>query len=212
MADLAQGLPFYTHMLARESALNAVMNYRTHITMGDLEVAIREAVTTHGETNLTLYNDAVTAPRGKYFKPVLLACALAEKDEKGFFYATNIVEPLRAITGKPLEIPAFAQHLKDFLRGQRPNFETRRSTVPIPKAVNGSLCDSPWTRRQIDTGIATHSTVRDFDRTRAAFSATVFRSAIRGRALSGGALLLAYRDHIVTNTTTSLKTGVPDGI
>jgi ATP-dependent 26S proteasome regulatory subunit len=85
MADLAQGLPFYTHMLARESGLTAVMNKRTNITMEDLEVGIREAVTTHGETNLTTYNDAVTAPRGKYFKPVLLACALAEKDEKGFF-------------------------------------------------------------------------------------------------------------------------------
>jgi Cdc6-like AAA superfamily ATPase len=106
MADYAQGLPFYTHMLARESALSAVMSGRTHITMEDLEVGIREAVTTHGETNLTSYNDAVTAPRGKYFKPVLLACALAETDEKGFFYATNIVPPLELITGKQLGIPA----------------------------------------------------------------------------------------------------------
>jgi GTPase SAR1 family protein len=123
MADYAQGLPFYTHMLAREAALSAVMSGRSHITMDDLEVGIREAVTTHGETNLTSYNDAVTAPRGKYFKPVLLACALAETDEKGFFYATNIVPPLELITGKQLGIPAFSQHLKDFSETRGPILE-----------------------------------------------------------------------------------------
>ena len=79
MADLAQGLPFYTHMLARESALNAVMNGRTNITMEDLEAGIREAVTTHGETNLTTYNDAVTAPRGKYSNPFFSLVHLRKK-------------------------------------------------------------------------------------------------------------------------------------
>jgi len=54
--------------------------------MEDLGVAIHETVDVHGETNLTAYNNAVTAPRGKYFKPVLLACALAEKDEKLIHY------------------------------------------------------------------------------------------------------------------------------
>ena len=99
------------------------MSGRTYITMEDLNVGIREAVTTHGETNLTSYNDAVTAPRGKYFKPVLLACALAETDEKGFFYATNIVPPLELITGKKLGIPAFSQHLKDFSETRGPILE-----------------------------------------------------------------------------------------
>jgi hypothetical protein len=137
MADLSQGLPFYTHMLARESALNAVMNERTNITMEDLEVGIREAVTTHGETNLTTYNDAVTAPRGKYFKPVLLACALAEKDEKGFFYASNLVQPLQLITGKPLEIPAFSQHLKDFSETRGPILEREGRRYRFRKPLMG---------------------------------------------------------------------------
>jgi AAA domain-containing protein len=137
MADLAQGLPFYTHMLARESSLNAVMSERGKITMQDLEVGIREAVTTHGETNLTTYNEAVTAPRGKYFKPVLLACALAEKDEKGFFYASNIVAPLQLITGKPLDIPAFAQHLKDFSESRGPILEREGRRYRFRKPLMG---------------------------------------------------------------------------
>ena len=134
---LAQGLPFYTHMLARESALNAVIDKRTNITMDDLEVGIRESVTTHGETNLTTYNDAVTAPRGKYFKPVLLACALAEKDEKGFFYATDVVQPLQLITAKPLDIPAFSQHLKDFSETRGPILEREGRRYRFRKPLMG---------------------------------------------------------------------------
>jgi hypothetical protein len=67
---------------------------------------------------------AVSAPRGKNFKPVLLACALASKDEHGFFYAKNVTHPLRLITCKNYDIPAFARHLKAFsstLRG--PSFQ-----------------------------------------------------------------------------------------
>jgi hypothetical protein len=123
VADYSQGLPFYTHLLAREAALNAVRYDRTNITMEDMEAAIREAVDSQLETSLTLYNKAVTAPRGIYFKPVLLACALARKDEKGFFYATNVVEPLEGIIGKTYGIPQFALHLKDFSEKRGPILE-----------------------------------------------------------------------------------------
>lgn len=43
MADLSQGLPFYTHMLAREFALNAVVDERTNITIGHAAVKARLA-------------------------------------------------------------------------------------------------------------------------------------------------------------------------
>jgi hypothetical protein len=91
MADLAKGLPSYTHLLARESCLYVVQS-RTYVTMDDLKAGISKSVDGHLASLLTLYNKAVTAPRGIYFKPVLLACALAAKDERGFFYANDIVE------------------------------------------------------------------------------------------------------------------------
>jgi hypothetical protein len=91
--------------------------------MENLEGAIRESVNSQLETNLTVYNNAVTAPRGKYFKPVLLACALAPKDDKGYFYATNVTEPLGIITEKKYGIPAFAQHLRDFSESRGPVLE-----------------------------------------------------------------------------------------
>jgi hypothetical protein len=123
IADYSQGLPYYTHLLAREAASNAVQMDRLIIKTEDLGAAIKEAVDGHLGTNLTLYNKATTAARGIYFKPVLLACALAPKDEKGFFYAKDIVEPLRIIAQKEIGIEQFAQHLRDFSTTRGPILE-----------------------------------------------------------------------------------------
>ena len=126
IADYSQGLPFYTHLLARESAYHAVRSDRTHIDMSDLEDAIKEAVNIQLETNLTEYNRAVSAPRGKNFKPVLLACALANKDEQQWFYAKDVIKPVRLITSKPYDVPAFAKHLKAFCDQKRGSILERR--------------------------------------------------------------------------------------
>ena len=123
LADYSQGLPTYTHLLARESAICAVRDGRTHITLEDLRDAIKESVDNQLGTHLTAYMEAVSAPRAKYFKPVLLACALAKKDERGFFYATNVTEPFRTITGKDYKIPAFAKTLRDFSSKRGPILE-----------------------------------------------------------------------------------------
>lgn len=114
IADYSHGLPFYTHLLAREAALNAVTNDFTHITLNDLEYAVQQAVGSHLESLLTGYNKAVSAPRGTNYKQVLLACALALKNEQRMFYARDVMEPLRCISGKDYKVPAFAKHLKDF--------------------------------------------------------------------------------------------------
>jgi hypothetical protein len=126
IADYSQGLPFYTHLLARESALQAVRSDRTAIGMSDLKEAIEEAVNTQLETNLTEYNKAVSAPRGKNFKPVLLACALASKNEQQWFYAKDVVKPVRLITSKSYDVPAFAKHLKAFCERERGSILERR--------------------------------------------------------------------------------------
>jgi len=132
-AELSLGLPEYTHRLAQEAALHVVNEGRRYIIMPDLEFAIRESVDNQLETSFSAYKLAVEAPRGTLFKPVLLACALAKKDEHGFFYAKDIVQPLRLIESSTqnsvdqktkrrkheLEIPAFARHLKQFSNAER---------------------------------------------------------------------------------------------
>jgi Cdc6-like AAA superfamily ATPase len=120
IADYSQGLPYYTHLLTRECALAALEAGRVTITMQDLNAGVVEAVDGKLETNLTAYNAAVDAPRGEYFKPVLLACALAHKNDQQWFFARDVVAPLRYITQKGnIDIPAFAKHLKAFCEEDR---------------------------------------------------------------------------------------------
>jgi Cdc6-like AAA superfamily ATPase len=119
IADYSQGLPYYTHLLARESALHAVTNGGMHVSIANLEEAIKEAVDNQLESHLSAYNKAVYAPRGKNFKPVLLACALAQKNEQQWFFARDVMEPLRLITSIPYNTPAFVRHLKLFCEESR---------------------------------------------------------------------------------------------
>lgn len=128
LADYAQGLPSYTHLLAKEAALHAISSERTHIYKEDLKDAIEEAVNSQLESNLTAYNTAVSSPRGQNFKPVLLACALAKKDDQGFCFARDLINPLRMITNKKYDIPAFAKHLKAFRDPSRGPILERRGT------------------------------------------------------------------------------------
>jgi hypothetical protein len=114
IADYSHGLPFYTHLLAREAALNAVTSDRMHLVIVDLEYAVQQAVDSHLESLLSSYNKAVAAPRGTNYRQVLLACALALKNEQRMFFARDVMGPLRSITGKAYKVPAFAKHLKDF--------------------------------------------------------------------------------------------------
>jgi hypothetical protein len=114
IADYSQGLPYYTHLLARETAEYSVAHDSTYLTMRDLDGAICEAVNSKLETSLNAYNKAVTAPRGTNFRPVLLACALAKKNEQQWFFARDIIAPLSYIAKKKYLIPSFAKHLKAF--------------------------------------------------------------------------------------------------
>lgn len=163
LADYSQGLPSYTHLLARESALSAVKADRLNIQLADLTQAVKESVDSQLGTHLTAYMAAVSAPRGINFKPVLLACALARKDEKGFFYATNVTQPLRAITGKDYNIPAFARHLKDFSEKRGPILEQDgrkyrfRKPLMEPYVILRGLADGLISEDQLTRPSATSS-------------------------------------------------------
>jgi hypothetical protein len=161
IADYSQGLPSYTHLLTREAALKIVRESRTYVIMPDLEYAIKESVDSQLETTLTAYNNAVSSPRGTNYKPVLLSCALAQKDEHGYFYAKNVTGPLRLITTKSYKIPAFARHLKDFCDASRgPVLERRgkpkriryRFVKPLmePYVVLRGLADGLITEQQLN--------------------------------------------------------------
>jgi hypothetical protein len=166
IADYSQGLPSYTHLLCREAALQSVRSHRTYVMMQDLEHAVKEAVNSQLETTLSEYNNAVSSPRGNIYKPVLLSCALAQKDEHGYFYAKHVTPPLRVITSKAYEIPAFARHLKDFCENSRgPVLERKGSPKRVkyrfvkplmePYVILRGLADALITESQLNHPPAT---------------------------------------------------------
>lgn len=119
ISSLSHGLPHYTHLLALHSAQSAVERDSTNITLADVSAAINLAIDHAQQSIIHSYQEAISSSRGNLYTQVLLACALAKTDEWGFFPAVNIREPLSKIMGKEYDIPAFAQHLKDFSSEKR---------------------------------------------------------------------------------------------
>ena len=115
IAKLSQGFPSYAHRLGLYSSRTAIRQRREEIDKLDIKQAIQETVQRTEQSLQNDYRRAVTSPQTKnLYEHVLLACALAESDQFGFFKAASVREPMSKIMGKKYEIPSFAKHLSDF--------------------------------------------------------------------------------------------------
>jgi AAA ATPase-like protein len=114
VAQLSQGLPYITHLLALNSAKTAMGNKQRRISNNDVDLGIKAAVDQWQQSIKSAYYHATKSQQpGHIYKEVLLACALAETDDLGYFAAADVRGPLRLITGKQYDIPNFARHLKE---------------------------------------------------------------------------------------------------
>lgn len=111
---LSEGLPHYTHLLGLKSAEHVVQDDREEVTLADVEACIPRAVQRH-----TVENDYLSAIRssqpGNLYREVFVACALAPKDRLGYFKSRDVRDALEVVTGRRIEIPQFAQHMKEFM-------------------------------------------------------------------------------------------------
>lgn len=114
VVELAQGLPNYVHLIAQNACRVALDTHRTDVSDDDLDAAINRSIESVQQSVLDTYHRATTSNRETLYKQVLLACALARRDEKGMFGAADVRDELHRITGSFRELPAFAQHLNDF--------------------------------------------------------------------------------------------------
>jgi Cdc6-like AAA superfamily ATPase len=114
IVSIAQGLPHYAHLLSQHAAYAAAADSRTRVAVGDLSQAIARALNDVSETIRDKYYQATGSNRETIYREVLLACALASKDEIGTFGPSDVRECLREITGQSYSLQAFATHLKDF--------------------------------------------------------------------------------------------------
>jgi hypothetical protein len=114
LSRLSQGLPYITHLLALHSTRAASERENRELQVRDVDAGINVALDQWQQSIKSSYYHATKSQQpGHIYKEVLLACALAEADDLGYFSAADVRAPLRQITGKHYDIPNFARHLKE---------------------------------------------------------------------------------------------------
>ncbi len=119
IVSLSQGLPHYTHLLGLAAARAALTQNRETVTRQDVSDATKSAVEGVQESILSAYHNSTMSAKKTLYPQVLLACALADADERGFFAAGDVRSPMSTIMGRPYDIPAFSKHLHDLSQTER---------------------------------------------------------------------------------------------
>lgn len=110
--SVSQGFPHYTHLLAQSAARSALDSGRITITDDDVLAGMSEAVERADQTHRELYYRTTTATSKKnLWKEVVVACALAESDERGYFSSRGVQEKLSVILRRPVIQQTLAYHL-----------------------------------------------------------------------------------------------------
>src|SRR5438034_3519602 len=88
IAYRSQGLPHYVHRLAQQAGLAAVERESLDVEIEDVDLAIQAVVTDTQESVSKDYHVATYSTRPEnLYEDVLLACACAPADDRGFFRA-----------------------------------------------------------------------------------------------------------------------------
>ena len=90
IARLAQGLPHYAHLLGQISARIALDDVRTSVRLSDVREGVEEAIEKTQQTVRETYRRATEENGDALYPKVVLACALAEADEYGFFGVADV--------------------------------------------------------------------------------------------------------------------------
>jgi energy-coupling factor transporter ATP-binding protein EcfA2 len=137
VTGLSQGLPHYTHLLTQLAGQAALSARRAKVESRDMDAAVERALDRAGQSVAAAYHRAVEDEEGRR-RQVLLACALAQEDEFGFFSTADVEGPLGRIGSEPLEEEALSGELDGLARGpeepvlQRGGVNSRRYRFANP--------------------------------------------------------------------------------
>jgi Cdc6-like AAA superfamily ATPase len=123
---LSRGLPFFTQILSKYAALNAIESRRLNVENDDVDAAMTRFINDTEVSFRDAYRGATRTNQKSNLQESLLACALARCDDEGFFKATDIVEPLSAIMKDKRRIAHFEKHLRRFSSDEGGNILIKR--------------------------------------------------------------------------------------
>lgn len=114
IVTLSRGLPYFTQTLAKFAALQAIKERRLIVTAADVELSMDAFIEDVEITFRDAYRDATRSNQANYFRQSLLACALAETDDEGWFTANDVLAPYSAIMKAKKTISHYEKHLARF--------------------------------------------------------------------------------------------------
>ena len=127
IVDLSSGLPTYVHSIGLQSVQAALDRRSINIGRSDVGEAVGTVLEKSQESIRDQYAKAVHSNRGEsLYREVLLACALAETDDRGTFTPSAVVRPLSDILGREVQLSSFHPHLQKFISDERGSVLTRR--------------------------------------------------------------------------------------
>ncbi|MDY0892990.1 ATP-binding protein [Frigoribacterium sp. CFBP9030] len=114
VARISQGFPYYTHLLGGAAGAEAIRDGETVVSQATVFRAMVRAVEDTSHAIRSSYTEAVSARADAQLVPTLLACALAETDDIGYFSSTDVANKLSEIVKAPRQLGHVNSHLKRF--------------------------------------------------------------------------------------------------
>jgi Cdc6-like AAA superfamily ATPase len=130
--NLTKGLPAFAHGLGKEAALSTVSRKSLKIEEKDVDTAIDVILSSNQNSLKSDYELATHSNQARArYKQILMACALAQSDEVGFFTPKQVESPLSSILSKETTVEYFNDNLKDFTEEKRGAVLKRQGTSRI---------------------------------------------------------------------------------
>ena len=130
--NLTKGLPAFAHGLGKEAALSAIARKRLRIVEADIDVAIDAILSSNQNSLKQDYENATHSNQARArYRQILMACALAQSDEVGYFTPKQVEGPLSNILGKLTPVDYFNDNLKEFTEERRGRVLYRQGSTRI---------------------------------------------------------------------------------
>ena len=129
ITNLSRGLPSYVHSLGLASVQSALGRESLRVEDADVDQALGKVLSRSHQSIQEAYLQAIHSNRkDNLYGEVLLACALADTDEKGLFTPLSVSEPLSLVLKKDklISISTYQSHLLKFMEHARANVLVRR--------------------------------------------------------------------------------------
>lgn len=128
--NLTKGLPAFAHGLGREAVLSAIKRKTLRVAEIDADAAIDAIVNSNQNSLKSDYQTATHSNHARArYKQILMACAMAQSDEVGYFTPREVESPLSRIFEKHTKVEYFNDNLKEFASEKRGNILTQQGAA-----------------------------------------------------------------------------------